>query len=245
MRNFILLTAAILIMVSCKTETKQTNTDSEASYTEALNKINKSQPKMNAAIALQSENSGSYSYVLLKEDGKEFWAAVSARDIEIGGTYYYNDSFEMKNFHSKGLDKDFESIWFINDFYAEQAVEKQISKDLSQETPVVKTEEISVEAAEGGHSLAYVFENKTELKDKSIIIKGQVVKFSPSIMGLNWIHIQDGTDFNGLNDLTVTSAEDIRYKIGDIVTFKGILHLNKDFGSGYKYDFIVEEAVKQ
>lgn len=245
MRNFILLTAVILMLVSCKTETKQTNTDSDASYTEALNKITKSQPKMNTAIALQSENSGSYSYVLLKKDGKEFWAAVSVRDIEIGATYYYKDSFEMKDFHSKGLNKDFESIWFINDFYAEQAVEKQISKDLSHGKPAVEVQNISVEAPKGGHSLAYVFENKTKLKDKSIIIKGQVVKFSANIMGVNWIHIQDGTNFNGINDMTVTSAEDIQYQIGDIVTFKGILHLNKDFGAGYKYDYIVEEAVKQ
>ena len=32
------------------------------------------------------------------------------------------------------------------------------------------------------------------------------------------------------------------FKVGDIVTFEGKLVLNKDFGYGYKYDYLVEKA---
>ncbi|MEY3743632.1 MAG: hypothetical protein RLZZ541_687, partial [Pseudomonadota bacterium] len=34
-------------------------------------------------------------------------------------------------------------------------------------------------------------------------------------------------------------------KIGDIVTAKGAVHTNKDFGAGYSYKVIIEEATIQ
>jgi hypothetical protein len=59
-------------------------------------------------------------------------------------------------------------------------------------------------------------------------------------MGVNWIHIQDGTGDSGANDLTVTTLDSA--KIGDVVLVKGTAATDKDFGAGYKYDLIVEEA---
>jgi hypothetical protein len=69
------------------------------------------------------------------------------------------------------------------------------------------------------------------------------VKVNPDIMGKNWLHIQDGTGDLAKNthDLVVTSA-DIAEK-GAIISLEGILAADKDFGSGYRYDVIVEDAV--
>ena len=63
----------------------------------------------------------------------------------------------------------------------------------------------------------------------------------PQIMNKNWIHMQDGTSYNGFNDITITSLEKI--KVDDIVSLKGTVVLNKDLGSGYKYDILIEDAV--
>ena len=60
-------------------------------------------------------------------------------------------------------------------------------------------------------------------------------------MNKNWIHLQDGTSYNGFNDITITSLEKI--KVDDIVSLKGTVVLNKDLGSGYKYDILIEDAV--
>jgi len=60
-------------------------------------------------------------------------------------------------------------------------------------------------------------------------------------MGKNWIHIQDGSGDSETNDLTVTCNETVA--IGDIISVEGILTLNKDFGFGYKYDTIIEDAL--
>jgi len=67
-----------------------------------------------------------------------------------------------------------------------------------------------------------------------------VVKFSPEIMGKNWIHLQDGTGVSGANDLTVTTSATAQ--TGDTVTISGVLVTDKDFGYGYSYDVIVEDA---
>ncbi len=59
-------------------------------------------------------------------------------------------------------------------------------------------------------------------------------------MELNWVHIQDGTEFEGKFDLTVTSTES--FKVGSVVTLEGVLALNKDFGYGYSYEVLLEKA---
>ena len=59
-------------------------------------------------------------------------------------------------------------------------------------------------------------------------------------MGKNWIHIQDGTDYEGSFDLTVTSNSTVA--VDDIVVVEGKVILDKDFGFGYKYDILVVQA---
>lgn len=60
-------------------------------------------------------------------------------------------------------------------------------------------------------------------------------------MGKNWIHIQDGTKHNTSFDLTITTQN--LPALNDEVTFKGTIMVNKDFGAGYFYDVIMENAV--
>ncbi|MGW8313899.1 MAG: nucleotide-binding protein, partial [Desulfuromonadales bacterium] len=71
-------------------------------------------------------------------------------------------------------------------------------------------------------------------------VRGKVVKFSPQIMGKNWIHIQDGTGEAGSNDLTVTT--NTTANVGDTVVISGTLTADKDFGYGYQYSVLVEDA---
>lgn len=244
MRKLILLMTIAIAVISCKNEVKQDNQASETSYEEALNKLGNS---YHSAKALEAIDGGSYTYVRLSENGDEIWAAISARPIEVGATYFYKDAMEMKNFESKALARTFESIWFINDFAAEKPVEKQASvQDMGtpaeHKVAIDQHEQISVEKAEGGYTLAEIFEGKSELENKVITVKGQVVKINPNIMKTNWIHIQDGTKYNDLYDLTVTTNDEMDYKLGDIVTFTGTLKLNIDFGHGYQYDFLLQDA---
>jgi hypothetical protein len=59
-------------------------------------------------------------------------------------------------------------------------------------------------------------------------------------MSRNWVHIQDGTGTEEFFDLTVTTQDMV--SPGDIILFEGKITLQKDFGSGYYYEILMEEA---
>jgi len=95
--------------------------------------------------------------------------------------------------------------------------------------------------AEGGKTVAEVYAEKDALADQPVAVRGKVVKVNADIMGKNWIHVQDGSGAEGANDLTVTTAGTLP-NVGDTVLVSGKLSLNKDFGMGYQYPVIVEDA---
>ena len=95
--------------------------------------------------------------------------------------------------------------------------------------------------ADGGKTIAEVFAEKDQLAGQSVVFRGKVVKVNPNIMGKNWLHVRDGSGGEGTNDLTVTTA-DVLPEIGDTVLVTGTVALNKDFGMGYQYDILVEDA---
>jgi len=109
-------------------------------------------------------------------------------------------------------------------------------------TGPVTTEKISdaVTPCEGCTKISDLFADMKSYKEKEIKVTGKVTKFNAEIMGKNWVHIQDGSEFEGKYDLTVTTAEVVQ--VGDIVTFSGKVALDRDFGYGYAYEILLEEG---
>ncbi len=241
MRKLLYVLSIASLLMSCgSNETK--NDTTETSYEDALARMNQS---FHTIVLDEVIDGGNYSYIRYSQDGNEYWGAITARPLEVGKTYYYREAMEMKNFESKTLERIFPSIWFINDFSEEIPQKKATKSDnLAEDHHKASDvhEQIKVNKVEGGFSLAEVFEKKSDLAGQEVIVRGQVVKINTAIMNKNWIHIQDGTSYNSLFDLTITTAEEVSFKVGDVVTFKGKLELNKDFGYGYKYDYIIENA---
>lgn len=85
-----------------------------------------------------------------------------------------------------------------------------------------------------------VYAGKDRLKGQRIQVSGRVVKVNNGIMGKNFIHIQDGTGRAGANDLTVTTQDLVH--VGDQVVATGLVTVARDFGAGYAYPLILEEA---
>lgn len=109
---------------------------------------------------------------------------------------------------------------------------------------VVPSAEINVNKATGpnSYSVGECFEQGKELNGKAVRVRGKVMKISRMIMGKNWVHIQDGTGnpLKNQHDLVATtSAEPAE---GSVVTIAGTLAAERDFGAGYKYEVIVENA---
>jgi hypothetical protein len=106
----------------------------------------------------------------------------------------------------------------------------------------VTTEKINVvvEPCNDCVTIAKLLANKQSYSGKVIKVKGNVTKFNPAIMGKNWVHIQDGSEFKGGFDLTVTT--DIQTSVGETLTFEGKIVLDKDFGYGYFYNVLMEDG---
>lgn len=98
-----------------------------------------------------------------------------------------------------------------------------------------------IEKAEGGQTVADVFAGKDQLEGQTVVVRGKVVKVNANIMGKNWLHVRDGSGEEGTNDLTITSTGTAPM-VGDTVLVTGTVGLNRDFGMGYQYPVIVEDA---
>lgn len=99
---------------------------------------------------------------------------------------------------------------------------------------------VSVVPCEGCLKIADLLAGKKDFAGKTVKIKGSVTKFNAEIMGKNWVHLQDGTESEGVYDLTVTTDKVV--SVGDIVTFEGKIILDKDFGYGYFYSILMEDG---
>ncbi|MBU1568499.1 MAG: DNA-binding protein [Proteobacteria bacterium] len=109
---------------------------------------------------------------------------------------------------------------------------------------IAPLQEISVPKAQGenAYTVGEIFTKSKELNGKKVRLRGKVVKFSPNIMGKNWVHLQDGTGdpLHNSHDLVLTTETILA--VDSIVTMEGLLAADKDFGAGYKYTAIVEQA---
>ena len=156
----------------------------------------------------------------------------------------------MPGFESEELDRKFDTVTFLSSITSSSAIDPEkglidpntIQQDAAPaKKPTLDQLSLVMDSAEGGIRIGELFKNKDLYAGKKIKIKGEVTKFSAQIMAKNWVHFQDGTDFEGAYDLMVTTQENL--KVGDQVVFEGIITLDKDFGAGYAYKVLMEEAV--
>jgi hypothetical protein len=196
---------------------------------------------------VETMNAGGYTYVCLEKRGKKIWVAVPEMRVTVGQKIGFQPGMEMINFTSKSLNRTFERIIFSGGPLVGSATEKKAASAKQGSGKAVSTaseEKISVEKATGpdAYTVSEIFAQKASLNNKSAVVRGKVVKVSLEIMGKNWMHLRDGTGDaeKGTHDLVVTSRDSA--VVGDVVTVRGTIYQDKDFGAGYKYSVIMEEA---
>jgi hypothetical protein len=199
-------------------------------------------PYLREVVVKEVLQTSSYTYLKLKEEEAVYWAAITRKDdIKPGDTYYYDNFMEMKNFPSKELDRTFDNIYFIDRFEDKPFASDKALNEKKKGSPKVGDMEVEkIAPVEGSVSIADLYDNKADYAGKKVKVHGKVVKFTSAVMNKNWIHIQDGTNSGDNFDLTVTTPAFLNN--GDIATFEGTVALDKDFGYGYAYDILVEDA---
>jgi hypothetical protein len=196
-----------------------------------------------SGVILEIRDVESYSYIRLKTKDGETWAAVGRAPLKTGATVTITEPMVMKDFESKALKKTFPSIVFGNLAGSNKAAAEAHGGSVK----VADTQPIKVPRATGANArtVAEVVTKASELKDKTVQVRAKVVKVNAAIMGKNWIHLRDGSGSaaDNTHDVLVTSAA--QTQVGDVVTVSGVVRVNKDFGAGYVYKVLIEDATIQ
>jgi hypothetical protein len=186
-----------------------------------------------------------YIYLNVTEKKERFWIATRVQDVKVGETYYYKGGLLKTNFESKEYNRVFDKIYLVSNIVSskhssnQKINESNIKNELPAKKPEYTLNKSNKIEVKGSLKIAKLVANPKSYEGKMIQLSGKCVKINPNIMGKNWIHLQDGS--KNEYDLVITS--DTFVKEGTVLTLKGKVTLNKDFGAGYKYDLIVEDAV--
>ncbi len=200
---------------------------------------------------IETMNAAGYTYVQVDDGQKQIWAAAPEFNVTVGDEVIVPDGMPMNNYHSKSLDRDFDVVYFVDSILNPNApVAAAASGGVPEGHPSTQVAAAApadvdlkgIAKAEGGKTVAEVNTGKAELSGKEVALRGKVVKYNAQIMGKNWLHVQDGSGdaADGSNDITVTTTTEA--KVGDTVLISGMVTLDKDYGYGYKYALIIEDA---
>lgn len=190
---------------------------------------------------LETRNVDGYTYLRLKTAGGETWAAVPTTAVKPGALVSIGNTKVMENFESKSLKKTFDKIVFgqIVDPASGTAATPAMPPAAAPAAQPIKVDKASGPDA---RTVAEVVSGKAGLKDKSVLVRAQVVKVNTGIMGKNWLHLRDGSGSaaDGSNDILVTTKDSAA--IGDVVSVKGTVRTDVNLGSGYTYAVLIEDA---
>ena len=221
-----------------------------------------------SGTVLETMDASAYTYMRLKTASGEIWAAVNRTKIAKGDTVTVANAAPMDGFQSKTLNRTFDKIVFgvlaapggaapaaaapapMMADHAPAAGSSPAAKDQMaaehghaaggpDEAPDVK-----VPKAEGasGKTVAEIWALRASLQGKDVAVKAKVVKVTSGVMGKNWLHLRDGSGSKAAKDNDLTVTTDASAKVGDVVTASGTVSVNKDFGAGYAYPVIIENA---
>lgn len=209
---------------------------------------------------LEIKDAMGYKYLKVDENGTQLWVAIANAPVIVGDTVGYDKNSLMKDFKSKTLNEEFKEIYFASEVYLPQKANKPKSmkdmlgltekkkdphagmgrgipaevKDDTPAKPFVKKDTYTVEE---------IHMWRKELKDQIISLEGNIFKVSHGIMKRDWVHIGDGSgNEQKLTDDLVFTAPSTTIKAGDKVQASGKVIVDKDFGYGYFYKVIIEDA---
>jgi len=181
-----------------------------------------------------------YVYLNVSEGDQVFWIAAAKQEANVGDSYAYKGGIMKKNFESKEYNRVFDVVYLVTNLVPveknTQLSGEQIEIEASGNEKEADVSEVIEH--EGSMKIAELVKDPKKYEGKIIQLTGKVMKINPNIMSKNWIHLQDGS--KNEYDLVITTNSFIPE--GSIVTLKGVVALNQDFGAGYKYDIIVENG---
>ena len=201
-------------------------------------------------VVLATTNASRYTYVQINTGKETLWAAGPAFEVKIGDRVSFSGAMLMKSFTSRALGRKFDELYMCGSIVpvgsaaasgpSGHATLPAGHPALAGEKGAVSSDIPVIKKPDGGKTVAEIWAGKAALADKQVVVRAKVMKVSRKILGMNWLHLRDGSGVEGQNDLVVTTKDEVQ--AGDVITVSGTVHTDRDLGSGYRYDVIVENA---
>lgn len=194
---------------------------------------------------------GAYTYTRVRaDDGTETWAAAPGGSPAPGSVVTFTTTLPMANFHSDALKRDFTMVYFVAGYDTAAAAGPTVPAwhppvQPGEDCPPVDPAKMAavIASAEGGApvmDVGTVWHDRASVAGTRVTVRGQVTRFTAGVMGRNWIHLRDGTGAAGTDDLTITTTGTAA--VGETIVVTGTVRTDQDFGNGYRYAVLVEQA---
>ena len=235
-----------------------------ACSTPAEKKISGSLPEgALGGTVVSATQASSYVIMELEYDGETLWAAATYRELKPGDVVQLVGAMMMNDFTVKSLNRTFGEIYFASglvvngeteasaedpdtgsssamqlpDGHPDIAAMQQTQGSVPRETGKMASA-AEVQPLQDGVSIQELLANPGKYAGQTVRVRGVVAKFLDGIMKRNWVHLQDNTC--GESHLTVTTTETAG--TGDVLVIEGVVRTDVDFGHGYQYAVLVEDA---
>ena len=200
-----------------------------------------------SATVLETMDSSGYTYMKVEENGRSYWTAGPPVGVAPGDQVTFVAQMRMQDFRSSSLDRTFDELIFVNQVSGGEpppAGHPPVTAPRGHPPVTAAAPEYAagtVARAEGGQTVAEVFDRRRELAGQTVKVRGRVVKVNSNIMGSHWVHLADGSGAPGRDHVVFRSPADEPAE-GSVVTGTGTLAVDRDLGFGYEYPVLVEDA---
>ena len=210
---------------------------------------------------VETMTTSGYTYVLVDTGSKKLWAAATQFAVKVGDNVAVASSAPMPNYHSKTLNRDFDLVYFTGSITVNggpaasalppghPALPANPSATLPAGHPPLPgtasqptIDLAGIKRATDGKTVQEIINGKSALAGKVVTVRANVVKYNAMILGKNWLHLRDGSGNDVMHDNDLTITTDTAAKVGDTVLVTGNVSTNRDFGAGYKYSVMLEDA---
>jgi hypothetical protein len=184
-----------------------------------------------------------YTYAEVDTGSGKVWAATPTTPVKVGDTIAFTTEMPMENFHSNAMNRDFPVVYFVRSFMADTAAgTARAPVNMASPHDAIAAAANAgpvkgIDKVKGGYNIAELYDGKKTLAGKTVRVRGKVTRYTAGVMGKNWIHIRDSSS---ADDLAVTTSGTAA--LDNVIVVEGKLELNKDYGYGYVYPLIVEDA---
>lgn len=258
--RILLFTSLCIALWACKSKPviieedtpSQTSASMEASTEENIsppsNGESASPMDLHEIKVLDIFHSAKYTYLeVLEKNSKGCVAIPLNKEVKKDKTYYFRGGILMANQEKLNFSQSYDAVHIVamlsdSPSMNEMNTASEIVPSTPESNKEINIKSLKIVPIKGAIKLSELLNAPEKYEGKNILVQGIVVKMNRMILNKNWIHIQDNTSDKKGNkcDLTITTLDESQ--IGDLVAFEGIISLHKDFGAGYQYDIILEEA---